>query len=105
MTITYWIFALSFTLFASYTVVSLRFLRKKRDSWKKAVQSLAEVKMIDYFGRLIPDPEIALSILEDTNDKYKAYIAEEEEVQSNIIKLALLTMASGIFVSLSIFMM
>ena len=101
MSITNLIFALSFALFVAYTVVSLAFLNKKRNALHDELHGLVADNMTDCFGRISPDPTVALSLLKTMDDKFQSFNEESREVNANIIKLSLLTVGVGICVALS----
>lgn len=96
MFITNIIFSLSFSLFVAYTIVSLAFLNKKRNALHDELHSLVTGNMTDCFGRIQPDPEIAMKLLQQMDDKFQAFNEESREVNTNVIKLSLLTVGVGI---------
>lgn len=105
MIITNIIFTLSFALFVAYTVVSLAFLNKRRVTLHNELHELVAQEMTDVFGRIAPDPVIALQLLRQMNDKFQAFNDESSLVNSNIIKLSLMTAGVGICTALCVIVM
>ncbi len=101
MFITNFIFTLSFALFVAYTVVSLAFLNKKRNALHDELHGLVADEMTDCFGRITPDPAVALQLLKQMDDKFQSFNEESHEVNANIIKLSLLTAGVGICTALA----
>lgn len=96
MSITQIIFTLSFALFVAYTVVSLAFLNKKRSTLQSELHNLVSNEMTDCFGRISPDPAVALQLLKQMDAKFQKFHNDSYEVNLNIIKLSLLTAGIGI---------
>jgi hypothetical protein len=105
MIITNIIFTLSFALFVAYTVVSLAFLNKRRVTLHNELHELVAKEMTDVFGRIAPDPVIALQLLRQMNDRFQAFNDESSLVNSNIIKLSLMTAGVGISTALCVIVM
>ncbi|MBQ8806437.1 MAG: hypothetical protein IJZ68_08290 [Bacteroidaceae bacterium] len=101
MSITAIIFTLSFSLFVAYTVVSLAFLNKKRTALHDELHGLVAKDMTDCFGRVQPDPEIALQLLKNMDGKFQKFNEESREVNLNVIKLSLLTAGVGVCTAIS----
>lgn len=96
MSITQILFTLSFALFVSYTVVSLAFLNKRRSALQNELHNLVTHEMTDCFGRINPNPSVALQLLKQMDAKFQQFHHDSYEVNVNIIKLSLLTAGIGV---------
>lgn len=101
MKITEIIFAMSFLLFASYTVVSLAFLNRKRNALHNELHTLVAKEMVNSDGRLTPDPEIAMKLLQSMDSKFQAYQEESNETNSNVMKLSIMTTIIGVLLAIT----